>query len=244
VWTNQFDSAAGNRPLTKSAFVSGHLWEYQVVSQDALLSVTTSPEALSCVAHTWYFPQQVLHPGVWPSYVIRDLKNGWVWNVWCAQINTNLLYWIQKHSSVYKSMLYSLNYYVNIKVHSKILLKAIFGPKFLHPPFMSDLKLIYHAPHSFTFLLLLLLFLTLWAVSLRATAHLVWAVVSWTHCHLLSVSSQSDLYSHITILNIVRPTALTVWAVLDPLPTCSWKVTPDKTWLYWHHCFVWFLCLD
>ena len=127
VRTNQFDYAAGNRPLTESAIVSGHLWEHQAVSRDALLSVTRSHEAVSCVAHSWYFPQHILHRGVWPSYFIRDLKNGWVWNAWCAQINTNLLYWIQKHSSVYKSMLYSLNYYVNIKVPPKILLQAIFG---------------------------------------------------------------------------------------------------------------------
>lgn len=174
MWTNQFGSAAGNRPLRYHLFQGIH----EGVSQDTLLSVTTSPEALNCVAYTWYFPQLILHPGVWPSYLIRDLKNGWVWKVWCAKININLLHWIQKHSSVYKSILYSLNYYVNIKVHPKILLQATFGPKFFHPPFRSDLKLIYHAPLSFTLLLFLVLFLTLWAVSCGATALLVWAVVS------------------------------------------------------------------
>jgi hypothetical protein len=76
---------------------------------------------------------------------------------------------------------------------------------------------------------------------LRGTALLVWAVGSWTHCHLLSVSSQSDLYSHIAIvLNIVRPTALTVWAVSDPVPTCCWNYTRQNlaSELWWSTRFL------
>jgi hypothetical protein len=73
--------------------------------------------------------------------------------------------------------------------------------------------------------------------------------MSWTHCHLLSVSSQSDLYSHITIvLNIVRPTALTVSSlrpsahlVLKKLHLTKlslYSLSNEMYWLHWQHCFV------